>query len=472
MPIIRGFVERLEIGRAGLVTASLRHDDGTTADYLIQDLDADPERFNERLSKLGVLRDAMTRAEPVEVEYSAEGSTNVSGGVRSIERVARITRDNVEASANQQQVPVMVVGVALSTDNRPGARAEASDVAAVATMGGAGNVVVYTLDMQRPERAVSVQMLEMLRQAQAEGTPVTLTIDSKQQRIVGVQAGDRSGVLSGSGGDIVDGFVESLIVAPTLAPMGNLALVEFTTAPPFSGAGNVVELIPFLPTLKRFLVVQGSLEYDLFLAGLRDKLRMRVLTGPEVGKRPAGEGNGVKPGDLTHMDTVRFTTGFRAGKAESPAPPPGAAAGTQPEQKEILTLVRAAQLLVALASASRPVWIQISRQSLDQGPEGERCTEGLPSSDLSPMGLRDLHIPYTAQWVGHGCFNPGVYRLQFTLKVEFEVFVDGKPLCVHASKEGGYLFAHACLCGEHEVRVVLKGWTCKMVFAMDVYRIR
>ena len=69
MPTIRGFVERLEIGRAGLVTASLSHDDGTQADYLISDLDADPERFNERLSKLGILRDAMTRAEPVEIEF-------------------------------------------------------------------------------------------------------------------------------------------------------------------------------------------------------------------------------------------------------------------------------------------------------------------------------------------------------------------------------------------------------------------
>ena len=31
MPTIRGFVERLEIGRAGLITASLSHDDGTQA---------------------------------------------------------------------------------------------------------------------------------------------------------------------------------------------------------------------------------------------------------------------------------------------------------------------------------------------------------------------------------------------------------------------------------------------------------
>jgi hypothetical protein len=259
--------------------------------------------------------------------------------------------------------------------------------------------------------------------------------------------------------------------------MGNLALVEFTTAPPFSGSGNVVELDPFTPALKRLLVVQGSLEYDLFLAGLRDKLRMRVLTGSEVGMQPGGEGHVVRPGDLTHLDSVRFASGLRATSAEAPAPaaasaPAAGASSTKPEPKQPMTLVRAAQLLTALASASRPVWIQIARQSLDEGPAGERCTAGLPSSDLSPMGLRDLHIPYTAEWVGHGCFNPGVYRLQFALTVEFDVFVDGKPLCVHASADRKAKFAHACLCGEHEVRIVLKGWTCKMVFQMDVYRIR
>lgn len=458
MPIIRGFVERLEIGRAGLVTASLRHDDGTTADYLIQDLDADPERFNERLSKLGVLRDAMTRAEPVEVEYSAEGA----GGPRSIERVARITRDNLEAISSAQTVPVMVVGLALSADNRTGARAEVSDVATVATMDTGGKLATYTLDMQRPERAVVVEMLEMLRQAQADGTPVTLTIDSKQQRIVGVQAGDPSGALTSGEGETLDGFVESAMVAPTLAPMGNLALVEFTTAPPFAGVGNVVELIPFDPVLRRFLVVQGSLEYDLFLAGLRDKLRMRVLTGSEVGPRTGG--------DPANRDSVRFNTGLGGAPGETRVA--ATRDGPPADQKQPMTLVRGTQLLAALASASRPVWIQIARQSLDQGPVGERCTPGLPSSDLAPMGLRDLQIPYNAEWVGHGCFNHGVYRLQFGLAVEFEVCVDGKPLCVHASTDGKVKFAHACLCGEHEVRVVLKGWTCKMVFEMDIYRIR
>ncbi len=470
MPIIRGFVERLEIGRAGLVVASLRHDDGSTVDYQIADLDADPERFNERLSKLGMLRDAMTRAEPVEIEYgNTEGET---GAMRSIERVARITRDVLGASSGTQRAPVMVVGIAVSTDNRTGARAESGDLATVAVMSADGDFASFLLDLQNPERAVAIAMLEMLRQAQSEGTPVTVTFDSKTRHITAVETGDANAVLNRGQGETLDGFVESVTVAPTLAPLGNLAMVEFTTAPPFAGAGNVVGLVPFTPALRQFLVVQGSLEYDLFLAGLRDKLRMRVITGAEVTQR--GNDGGNDSPDV-RIGRVRFNAGTPTREAVAAAAAPAATAPTTPPAEPVtapMTLVRAAQLLVALASASRPVWIQISRQSLDDGPAGDRCTEGLPSSDLSPRGLRDLHIPYTAEWVGHGCFNPGVYRLQFTLGVEFEVQVDGKTLCLHASTDGAVKFAHACLCGDHEVRVVLKGWTCKRVFDMDVYRIR
>ena len=456
MPIIRGFVERLEIGRAGLVIASLRHDYGSTNDYRIADLDADPERFNERLSKLGILRDAMTRAEAVEVEYSTEGT-----GPRDLDRVARITRDGLLGNSGTQRVQAMVIGVAVSSDNRTGARAEAADLATVATMTADGVLAAYLLDLQNPERGVAIAMLDMLREAQASGKPVALTVDTKSRRIVGVETGDAGAVLSPSNGETLDGFVESMALGPTIAPMGNLAIAELTTAPPFAGAGNVVGLVPFKPALRTFLVVQGSLEYDLFLAGLRDKLRMRIVTGAEVTGRPGqGDGNTGAGSTLNRVSSgVRPTATTAAPATDGTASAP-------------MTLVRGVQLLTALASASRPVWIQISRQSLDEGPVGERCTEGLPSSDLSPQGLRDMHIPYTAEWVGHGCFNPGVYRLQFGLDVEFEVQVDCKPLCLHASADGTVKFAHACLCGDHEVRIVLKGWTCKKTFEMDVYRIR
>lgn len=474
MPTIRGFVERLEVGRAGLAVASVLHDDGSRADYQLPDLDADPERFNERLSKLGLLRDAMTRAEPVEIEY---GQDDNADGARQIDRVVRITRDMLAANPPTDRLQAFIVGVGLLADNRSGARAETGDTASVVTMTPAGAVSAWVLDLQLPERGVALALLQMLREAQASGQPVTLVVDSKNRRIVGVESGGANLATDAGNGGLLDGFVETVIVAPSLAPMSNLALVEFTTAPPFGPPGNVVPLMPFSPALKTFLVLQGSVEYDLFVAGLRDKLRMRVLLGATIG------GTGGEKPPLDHLDNTGKTVGvgrtplnrmFSAGPAAAQAAAPAAedAGKVEGGGKDGMTLVRATQLVAALASASRPVWIRISRQSLDQGPDGVVCTDGLPSSDLAPQSLRDLRLPYTAEWTGWGCFNHGVYRLQFELGVAFEVYIDGKQLCLHASEDGKVRFAHACLHDQHEVRVVLQRWTCEQVFRMDVYRIR
>ena len=470
MPTIRGFIERLEVGRAGLVTASVLADDASVADYVIRDLDADPERFNERLSKVGILRDAMNRAEPVEIEYTQEGAT------RLIDRVARITRDVLAGTAGTQRVPAFVVGVSVVAQNRTGNRVESGDRAAVAVLSNAGALATYMLDLQIPERAVAMAQLEMIAAAQENGQPLTLVVESNSQRIVGVELGDPASIHNGGEIEPVDGFVESITVAPGFAPMGNFAIVAFTTAPAFAGAGNVIELKPFLPALRLFLVVQGSLEYDLFVAGLRDKLRMRVVAGPEVQR--AGRKTDEKSAPQNADVQIRTFASAAAGADGADKTAVKGASDSAEEVKAYsigvskLTLVRGAELLVALASASRPVWIEISRQSLDKGPEGDNCVEGLPSSDLRAKGLRDLDIPYTAEWVGLGCFNHGVYRLQFELGVAFEVSIDGKVLCVHASADGKTRFAHGCLDGEHVVRVVLQKWTCSEVFRMDVYRIR
>jgi hypothetical protein len=149
------------------------------------------------------------------------------------------------------------------------------------------------------------------------------------------------------------------------------------------------------------------------------------------------------------------------------------AAGQAPEN---VAIVLAAELLAHLASASRPVWITISRGTLDHGPENYGCIPGSPTSDLQPRTLRDLRLPYPAVWEGVGCFNPGIYRFQFQLATEFALFVDGEELCLHDAEgkttREGFKIAHACLGGEHTVRVELDAWTCDYDFVMDVYQLR
>lgn len=467
MPTQRGFVERLEIGRQAQVVASLLHDDGSRADYLIADLDADPERFNERLSKLAILRDGMDADEPVEIEYSDDKEQ------RTIERVARITRSTLDPSDVGDTVTGSVVGVTLASRNRTGARAEEADTAVVALLDADGSVRSYRLDMQIPERGVAAGQLQMLRDAQSDGASVTLGVDPKQGRIISVQVGGAAGRGGQGEAEVVDGFVESIAHSSAGGPYAAMAVVGLTTAPPFTGDGKVVALVPFDPQLERFLVVVGSPEYGLFVTALEFKLRMRVQ-GLAVGRGGNDNPNGgdSQPG-ATAPDPA---TGQPTNVAGVPRVRTFAAMETAGGVKGDATvsaplLVRGAEVLHALCSASRPVWIQVSRRSLDVGPEAA-CTDGLPTSDLSVSTIRDLHLPYAAVWCGWGCFNHGVYRLQFGIESPFEVKVDGEPLCVHASDDGKTRFAHACLDGEHEVCVVLSAWTCAQTFDMDVYRIR
>ena len=454
MPTQRGFIEKLEIGRQGLVVVALLHDDGSRADYRIPDLDADPERFNERLSKLAILRDAMDSAEPVEIEFETRESQ------RMVERVARITRDGVDPAQETRTVSGLVVGVGVTATNRTGAQAEAADVANVVVLTPGGGVETWQLDLQIAERGVAQAQLDIIRSAQATGETIRLGVDDKTRRIKSVTSGGGEGLGGGGEDEPVDGFVETVGHAPGAGGLANTAVVELTTAPPFAGAGNIVDLLPFLPEIRRFLVVIGSIEYELVMAALRDKLRIRILAGA-LGGRPNDDGGEDTPsggGNDQPVPRVAVRSFSTVGEAAAGARGP-------------LMLVRGAQLLHALASASRPVWIQVSRKSLDVGPEAA-CTEGLPTSDLTPRTLRDLHLPYSAEWVGLGCFNHGVYRFQFALSTPFAVEVDGEALCVHASVDGATQFAHACLDGEHEVRVTLDAWTCDQAFNMDVYRIR
>ena len=454
----RGFVQRIEIGRAGLVVVTLLHEDGATAEYHIRDLDADPERFNERLSKLGVLRDAMTRGEPVEIECSREDK---AGAPRLIERATRITRDSGWLAQHLETLDALVADVSVFAENRAAAAGEKADTAKVSVITGDLVRRELTLDLQIPERDVASAQLRIILDAKQQGMPLRFYVDSESNRITGVATDASLQQFGRDNGTVLDGFVEALSMVQTAGGTDDLAVVRFITAPAFSGAGNVVALTPFTPDNVDLLVFRESTNYKLFEAGLRDNLRMRVMvltvSGGQKDRQPKG-----KADESTSKP------------ASSGGAPVAAAKKPMANEYEIpeIVFVTGAELLAPLASASRPVWIKIARKTLDEGPDGFECTAGVPSSDLTPQTLRDLRLPYPAVWTGWGCFNHGVYRFQFDLPGPFEISVDGKPLCLHDADIGGIKFAHACLGGEHEVKVKVENWTCDKQFIMDVYRIR
>jgi hypothetical protein len=481
---VRGFVVSIEIGRAGLVIVRLVHDDGSIQSYVIADLDADPERFNERLSKLAILRDAMTRAESVEIEHS-QGEAG-----QMIERVTRITRDDLTPPGALELVTGLVLDVMVHVENRTGANGERPDLARVTLLSGDLTAVELTLNLQTPERSVADHQLAMIREAQQVGDLVRLLVEragdgeathgfgKRGGRILAVAVDYDASAFGHERAQEISGFVETLSLINLIpgSATGNFAHLRFTTAPDFSGPGGSVGLAAFTPELWNLLVPRHSLAYDLFEAGLRDNLRMRVsLVSLER------DGDDEDEDEREEAEPVRdVETGEAMAAIASDARriigriSRATVAGDRPEN---MAIVLATELLAHLASASRPVWISISRTTLDHGPEEYPCIPGTPTSNLQPRTLRDLRLPYPAVWEGLGCFNPGIYRFQFQLSTELKLFVDGEELCLHdaahgASRENGVKMAHACLGGEHEIRVELARWTCDDEFVIDVYQLR
>ncbi len=442
MPTERGFIEALGIGRAGQVEANVLHGDGSVALYTITDLDADPERFNERLSKFGILRDAMDRAEPVEIEFPSQ-----DGGSRVIDRVKRLTRDALARPMSTAVAEGMVVGLAVSFEVATGPRGEATDRADLILLTDSGNLGL-TIALQSPERGTGLAMVDMLRAAQAGGQSVSVTYDAKDMLVTRVEISDLAGLGQGVDTDRFSAFVETI----SHLPQSNLMLITVTTAPEFQTDGNVVPLVDFDPTRRALAVVRGAPEYALLEIALRDKLRVELLTS-----RPSQDNdNGGDDNDSAND----------APRPVGVAGPRAAAAG-----QTAVYLVRGATVQHALCSASRPVWIEINRRALDVGPDAE-CMDGLPSNDMRPRSLRDLNLPYRAAWIGMGCFNHGVYRIQIKTVLTLTVLVDGEPICLHTGLKPSLIFGHACLDGDHELQVVIENWKCSAEFDIDVYRIR
>lgn len=469
MSTTRGFVSSIEVGRAGLVTVALMRADGGVGQFVIQDIDADPERFNERLTMLGLLRDAVDRAEPVSLEHAEADPGEVISAVR------RITRDAVEPALGSVR---LVEGVALDLTviavNEVTASGERHDHATVSLLATDLSIETLTLDLQAPERHVTSAQLEMLREAQAQGRVLRVIVASGDderaigERVVGVALDVSDRTFGDREVRVLDGFVESLGLLPVGGTgTASLAVARLTTAPAFDGPGGTTPLESFSPRTVTLLVPRGSLAYELYEAALRDNLRTRARVVPLE-----RQDDQPRPGAVA--DPQRAVAHHAAGGEPVLR---RLAREVKPAQEEdgepaALGLCFETELLAPLASAARPVWVHVERGTLDQGPAGEHCTPGLPTSDLSPRGLRDLRIPYPAVWRGWACCNPGVYRFEVRAPSPVRVLVDGEELCLFDTEDGSVQLGHACLGTHAEIVVEIEAWTCDDEFNIDAYRLR
>ena len=462
MATTRGFIERIEVGRGGLVRATLVNST-TRAVFTVSDIDGDPERFNERLTKVSVLRDAMNRAEPVEIEHKGGGD-----GGNEIDRVARISRDQLLDEGPLSMVSGLVLDLVIESRNDLDGDGEAHDVTRVRLVALDAETHDARLDLQAPERLVAVEQLRMLRDAFESGTLVQLLVataddGAKDPEIVSVRVG--AGVGGRGGKDparTVSGFVETLgtmLPAAVASAAGSLALTRITTGPELTGVGGAVSPDPFAPEGLGFFVARGSVVYALLEAAVRENVRVRVSYLPLPGPEQRDDVS------ITHDAEPRVVAAAHPGTVEPTDENEDDGAGT------VEGLLLSAELQAPLSSASRPVWVRIDREMLDVGPASD-CVPGLPSTSLHPRTLRDLRIPYPAEWIGQGCFNHGVYRFQLTAPTGSVVLVDDEAICLFPAGDGGVVAGHACLEGDHVVTVQIPEYVCDTEFDLDVFRVR
>lgn len=461
MATTRGFIERIEVGRGGLVRATLVNST-TRSVFTVSDIDGDPERFNERLTKVSVLRDAMNRAEPVEIEHEGDGD-----GSHEIDRVARISRDQLLDDGTMSLVSGLVLDLVVESRNDLDGDGEAHDVARVRLVALDAQTHDVRLDLQAPERLVAAEQLRMLRDAFESGTLVQLLVATpddkgpKDPEVVSVRVGTGVGGRDGEGGQsVLSGFVETLgtmLPASVASAAGSLALARITTGPELTGPGGAVAPDPFAPQALGFFLARGSVVYALLEAAVRENVRVRVGYLSLRGAKG--------------RDETSFNNDVRA--SEVAASHPGSVDPDADDDGDATVegLLLSAELQAPLASASRPVWVRIDREMLDVGPASD-CVPGLPSTVLRPRTLRDLRIPYPAEWVGQGCFNHGVYRFQLTAPAGSVVLVDDEAICLFPAGDEGVVAGHACLEGDHVVTVQIPEYLCDTEFDLDVFRVR
>lgn len=483
---IIGFVTQAFAGRAGLFEATLSPVNGGSAVRVqVSDLDGEPERFNERLTKVRLFSEALTCGEPVQVTYVP----GEAGGYE-VEDVRRLARNPVHPAAGvPESAFVGFVSELIVEESRavagPGTpeavkRADVVRVGLLDPVSGASQSA--NLVLQGPIGDASRAMLDVLRSAQAAGEPVSVRIRGSNVApdysswIMQVDQVPIRGKET-----VVDGFVESIGVQS--AHGHPFASVMLSTAPAFT-SDRILDPSPFTPLPVRFLTPLGAATLRLLETALGSGQRVRVAVIPS--ERRGGEGD-------THIAATHTSVAGNVG----------------------LLLASRVQLLAPLASASRPVWVRVRQESLS-GPPVAECKFPSPISDLSTHGVASLQVPHRAAWEGVGCFNGGVYRIQVTSPVRPTLFLDGKELgctlelpvpsdpsveeeaaeavpalayvgarirTADANTDGGtasaartrgvshVYSAHACLCHCHTLRVEFAEWRCGYRFQLDVFKV-
>ncbi|MEO1083165.1 MAG: hypothetical protein AAFY88_02880 [Acidobacteriota bacterium] len=498
MAIFRGFVRSLETRENGWIETALVavHAGNPAQRFLIRSVDGDLEQTNRRLAQLGLLRDALARVLPVEVDYAKDESGDV------IRDVTVYQRPSFEGRPGDRVIRGVVVGVEVTElDAQHGVSpyTDGADLAHVTLVTPSGGVERVILDLQRPERSTAHAMLDLFRWA--HGTRRTLEVllatgldaDTGAAGLPAFVRSCRVPVLERADLTLVHAFIERLgqrseswdAQAPD--EIDHLRVV-FTTAPDQRPEGDVSENGSFRARTHEASVAFDSPLVPRLQAALRDGLQVRL--GLAVGRGDVDPKDPKDPDSPPSPDRVPRSADGGVGRGR------------------IDLKIHSVELVAPLGSAARPVWVE-TRCGAVPVDEPESHCDGVPTIQ-NPNHKDFSAIPHSVAWAGQGWFARGIWRLVVIADGPVDLEVDGETPCGHCqavplTDKGSKLAAmeaypkdpksleqrlegfgdrlagrgelercvyHAYLDGVHAVDVTVRGRTCASPFQLQIHRIR
>lgn len=459
MAIYRGFVRSIQVRDDGWVEFVLQavHAGNTSEIFFIADLDGDIDDAHRRLAHLSLLRDALARILPVEVQYRDDDAQG-----QLVDQVVIYPRPSIDGRDGARRVEGTVIGMTLAErgpESGVTPYIDEADLAVITVLIEDGSIEQVILDLQRPDVMTAQAMLGLISEAHRTRRPVSLLINwesdyGKTQPHTGV-AGESTG--SSSPGYILAcewvtvpeemldydyAFIERL--NQRYESYDDMDVKAFThirvlyrTSPGQTPEGDISDNGSFIPQSKELWVHGNSPLLERLEVALRERFQVK----------------------LGYID-------------------------------EFLHEV---ELIGHLGSAAQPIWIKVKKRVLPVA-ESEVGCNNIPTVQ-SPTAVDLSDYPQTISWGGQAYFNEGIWRFVISGDASYKLIIDGELPCCSSGEESGIdkpisversfevhtanfergqrsMNCHAYLNGLHNVELVIGGHKCAQPFRLLSYRIR
>lgn len=436
MPLFRGFVLSIEVRNDGWVETVLEavHANNARGTFFIRNLDGDLTQSNRRLGHLSLLRDALARVLPVELEYTEDQE---QGDL--VDNITILPRPSIDGRVGTRWIEGVVIGLGITELWPPNAASpylDGPDLASVTLLQDDGSVVGLLLDLQRPDPLTAQDELKILSASHRTRRPVQVLVSGGQED-TGKSRGNAPGIAATTSGQGQSSYIQATrwVVVPETDLNYIYAFIErlgqryesyadndatalwsvkvvYTTAPAQTPEGDVSDNGSFVSQTAIAWVPDDSPLLARLEAALRDSLQVKL---------------GLN-GDRIHE----------------------------------------VEMVSHLGSAARPIWIVDDFRLCCEPDSSGQCTN-VPTIQ-APSATEFNNIPRAVTWCGQAYFNEGVWRF-LVGGVSSRLLIDGCNICGTETQQSDYQ-KHAYLKGMHKVELQIKDYVCSSTFQMRIYRIR